>query len=93
MAKIEPLRFDFQGAFIPQFGITAAQLETLKPRLLAAREEVLVADQQLYAAPASIPVAKQPLDAGFLEMPERILDAYQSDRVCSSRTEARAAAR
>ena len=83
MAKIEPLRFDFQGAFIPQFGITAAQLETLKPRLLAAREEVLVADQQLYAAPASIPVAKQPLDAGFLEMPERILDAYQSDRANS----------
>ncbi len=83
MAKIEPLRFDFQGALIPQFGITAAQLETLQPRLLAAREEVLVTDQQLYAAPASIPVAKQPLDAGFLEMPERILDAYQSDRANS----------
>lgn len=83
MAKIEPLRFDFQGALIPQFGITAAQLETLKPRLLAAREEVLVTDQQLYAAPASIPVAKQPLDAGFLDMPERILDAYQSDRANS----------
>jgi glucose-6-phosphate isomerase len=83
MANIKPIRFDAQGAFIPQFGITAAQIEALKPRLMAARDEVLIADQKLYDHGGEIPDAKQPLDAGFLEMPERILDAYQSDRANS----------
>ncbi len=84
MGKLKPLlRFDYRGAFIPQFGISESQIKDLEPRLLAAREEVLVTDQELYASPQNIPASKQPLDAGFLEMPERILDAYQSDRANS----------
>jgi glucose-6-phosphate isomerase len=44
---------------------------------------VLKTDLELFANPQSIPETKQPLDAGFLELPERILEAYQSNRSTS----------
>ena len=72
MAKINPLIFDPANAFVTPHGITQAQFDGLKDKLVACRAEVLVQDAQLDE--------KQPLDAQFLEMPERILDAYQSDR-------------
>ena len=40
-------------------------------------------DLALWASGENIPVEKQPLDAGFHELPERMLDAYQSDRKAS----------
>jgi glucose-6-phosphate isomerase len=80
MAKITPLKFDPQGAFVPQSGITQQQLDELKPSVLAARDEVLNTDLELFSNGPPIPADKQPLDAGFLEMPERILDEYQSRR-------------
>ena len=72
MSKINPLIFDPANAFVAPHGITQAQFDGLKDKLVACRAEVLVQDAQLDE--------KQPLDAQFLEMPERILDAYQSDR-------------
>ena len=72
MAKINPLIFDPANAFVTPHGITQAQFDGLKDKLVACRAEVLFQDAQLDE--------KQPLDAQFLEMPERILDAYQSDR-------------
>ena len=83
MAKFAPLRFDPQGAFVPQHGITQADLDSLKPSLLKIRDEILTADLELFASGDDVPDSKQPLDAGFIEMPERILDAYQSDRAGS----------
>ncbi len=80
MAKITPITFDPQGAFTPQNGITREQLDAIAPQLLAARDEVLKTDLDLFVSNSEIPADKQPLDAGFLEMPERLLDAYQSDR-------------
>ena len=65
MAKIELIKFDAHGAYIPQLGINAAQMEALKPRLMAARDEVLIADLKLYESTSEIPAEKQPLDAGF----------------------------
>ncbi len=83
MTKITPLVFDPANAFISPHGITQAQFDGLKDRLEECRAEVLFEDTQLDADDASIPDHKQPLDAAFLEMPERILDAYQSDRKIS----------
>lgn len=80
MAKIDPIRFDAQGAFVPQLGVTQHQLDRLKPRMLAARDEVMEIDLAQYASQSDIPEEKLPLDAGFLEMPERILDQYQAER-------------
>lgn len=83
MASIKPISFDYQGALIPEYGISNEQLEELSDPLNAAREEVVQTDLQLYAAGSEIPEEKQPLDAGFHEMPERILDEYQSNRSAS----------
>lgn len=80
MAKIKPLTFNYDGSLIPEYGISESQIKALEPRLLAARDEVIQADLTLFASGETVPAEKQPLDAGFHEMPERILDAYQSDR-------------
>lgn len=80
MSKFAPLRFEYRGALDSRFGITESQIQDLAPRLLKAREEVLVTDLELYANPSQISDSKQPLDAGFLQLPERILDTYQADR-------------
>lgn len=72
--------FDPANAFVTPHGISQAQFDDLKDKLVACRAEVLVEDAQLDADRANFPNEKQPLGAPFLELPERMLDAYQSDR-------------
>jgi len=79
MAKIKPITFDYSGSLISGNGISQADLDQLKPKLESARDEVLNKDLQQYAS-GEVPSEKEPLDAGFVEMPERILEAYQTDR-------------
>lgn len=80
MARIKPIKFDFDGTLIPEYGISSNDIQQLSPALEQAREEVLKTDLPLFASGENIPPEKQPLDAGFHEMPERILDSYQSNR-------------
>ena len=79
MAKIKPITFDYSASLIPENGISQSQLDALKPKLEAAREEVLKADSAQYAS-GDVPPEKVPLDHAYMELPERILDEYQSDR-------------
>ena len=51
-------------------------------RLIDVREEILKIDLELYSE-GVVPSDKQPLDAGFLEMPERLLAEYSSNRESS----------
>lgn len=83
MANVKPLKFEYEGALIPEHGITQEQLDELVPSLEAARQEMLHADLELFAGNGDVPSEKLPLDAGFHELPERILDAYQADRANS----------
>lgn len=80
MSKIKPITFDPSNAFVTPHGITQAQFDGTKDKLDACRKEMLGEDLTLWADGNNIPPEKQPLDAGFHEMPERILDHYQSDR-------------
>ncbi|MEM9943022.1 MAG: glucose-6-phosphate isomerase [Planctomycetota bacterium] len=80
VAKIKPVRFEFQGAVIPEYGIDEGDLNGVAAQLESAREEMLQIDLSLFVGKGQIPESKQPLDAGFHEMPERILDAYQAER-------------
>lgn len=80
MTKIKPITFDPTNAFVTPHGITQAQFDGTKDQLDACRQEMLGEDLTLWADGNTIPPEKQPLDAGFHEMPERILDHYQSDR-------------
>ena len=78
MSRIQPLRFDPRGSFVQGHGITAEQVASMNSRLADVREEILKIDLQLYTE-GVVPSDKQPLDAGFLEMPERILDDYRTN--------------
>lgn len=78
MSDIKPIRFEPSGTFIPQHGITQEQFTELSNRLTEVRDEILKVDLQLYSG-GTIPSVKQPLDAGFMEMPERILDDYRTN--------------
>jgi glucose-6-phosphate isomerase len=69
------ISYDPGGVFLEPGGIRRAELDELGPKLAAARNEVL-ADGELWASGKPVPAEKQPLDAGFLEMPERLLAEF-----------------
>jgi glucose-6-phosphate isomerase len=71
------LSYDPRGVFLPEYGITPEDLASLAPHLDDARDQVL-ADAQLWADGVEIPKDKQPLDAGFHELPDRLLAEYRS---------------
>ncbi len=75
---MELLRYDPSGALIDETGLAASDLESVAPRLTAARDEVL-ADAQLWQSGSEVPEKKQPLDAGFIHLPERLLKAFRAD--------------
>ena len=54
------------------------RLDALLPRLEQARQEVLD-DVALWQSGDSVPTDKQPLDAGFINLPQRMLDEYRQD--------------
>ncbi len=58
--------------------LPAGRIAALKEKLLAAREETLV-DVDLWQSGNTVPVEKQPLDAGFIEWPEELLADLQSN--------------
>lgn len=66
------IKYDPSGAFLPTGGVSADQLAGIADKLEAARDEVM-ADAQLWADDASVPAGKQPLDAGFHQLPNRLL--------------------
>lgn len=67
------LRFDPTAAFLPGTGLERAQVQTLEPTLDRLREEIVDIDMQMLAGKMPVPSAKQPLDAAFYSMPERLL--------------------
>lgn len=80
---MKTVTYDPSGCFLEWTGLTAASLQALAPRLTAARDEVLGADLDLYRSGGPVPAAKNPLDAGFLELPQRLLDEYSAERTTS----------
>ncbi|MDB4766334.1 glucose-6-phosphate isomerase [bacterium] len=80
MSKIKPITFDPSNAFVSPHGITRDQFNGMQQKLYACRDEMLKEDLSLWTSGEDVSEAKQPLDAGFHEMPERILDDYQADR-------------
>ncbi|MCC6492831.1 MAG: glucose-6-phosphate isomerase [Pirellulales bacterium] len=74
----EPLiSYDPRNAFIPVHGISPDDLKSIAGALDDVRDEVL-ADAQLWADGVDVEPAKQPLDAGFHELPDRLLADYRS---------------
>lgn len=84
MAKktIAPLRYSYEGVLLSDTGIDQADLDSNRLAVEQAWQEVIDEDVRLYASGQS-PLEKQPLDAGFFEMPERLLAEYQAKRGAS----------
>ncbi|MCA9237884.1 MAG: hypothetical protein KDA44_20560, partial [Planctomycetales bacterium] len=72
------ISYDPAGVFIPEHGITPADIGRIAGDLDEARDEVL-ADAQIWADGVVPPAAKQPLDAGFHELPERLLTDFRTN--------------
>ena len=73
------LRYDAKGVMIPGTGLSPGDLTALASKLDAARAEVL-ADAQLWQSSGPVPAVKEPLDAGFIELPARLLAEYRTAR-------------
>src|SRR5262245_52624443 len=85
------ISYDPAGVFIQPGGITRDDLAALDPKLNAARTEVL-ADCKLWASGGKVPPDKEPLDAGFAEMPERLLAELREKGAASELGRLKAAA-
>jgi glucose-6-phosphate isomerase len=77
---MQPLRFDASGAMLPQFGIDAGQIKELLPKLAEIRDAMMSTELEMLAGKQAIPATMEPLDAGFVMMPNRLLSEYESDR-------------
>lgn len=77
--QIKPITYDPSAATIAEHGLAADDLAKLAPQLEAARDEVL-ADVELWKMGGDVPAKKQPLDAGFIELPQRLLAEYRERR-------------
>src|ERR1043165_1081550 len=73
------ITYDPSGLFIEGTGLGQQDLANLSPRLETARREVLD-DLGLLRAGGEVPPDKEPLDAAFIDLPERLLAEYRQDR-------------
>jgi hypothetical protein len=90
--SIAPLHYDYSGVMLADTGLSAADLAGLRPRVEQARAEVL-ADEHLWRAGGPVPPDEQPLDAGFIGLPDRLLSEYRAGRDQSEIGQILAAAR
>ncbi len=82
MSQTKLISFDPQGAFFEPHGIQPAQFAAMSDTLNQVRSTILNQDVEQFES-GEIPANRQPLDAGFMELPERMLAAYRADRTSS----------
>ncbi|MCP4811477.1 MAG: glucose-6-phosphate isomerase [Planctomycetaceae bacterium] len=82
MSQSKLISFDPRGVFFEPHGIKAQQFDDMATELTNVRAAMLNEDLQQFES-GQIPDERQPLDAGFMELPERMLEAYRTDRQSS----------
>ena len=75
-----PLRFDPSGAMIPDHGITPSQMSELLPKLGSIRDAMMTTELEMLAGKLPIPAEMEPLDIGFVTLPDRLLSEYEQNR-------------
>ncbi len=75
-----PLRFDASGAMIPDHGISPSQVSELLPKLASIRDAIMGTELEMLAGKLPIPAEMEPLDVGFVTLPDRLLAEYESNR-------------
>jgi glucose-6-phosphate isomerase len=79
---MDPITYDPRGVMLARTGLAPESLQQLAPRLELARQAVWE-DVALWNRQGTVPPGKQPLDAGFVELPERLLEEYRASRESS----------
>jgi glucose-6-phosphate isomerase len=77
-----PIQFDWSGARLDGAGISGQDMSQLRSALEDARREIIEVDREQYKS-GNIPAEKRPLDAGFVDLPERMLQEYRENRLQS----------
>ncbi len=77
------LRFDFQNALFDSLGVTRDALAKILPKLETIASELWSRDLEEWRAGRPIAKERQPLDAGFMDLPDRLLEEYNTDRRAS----------
>ncbi len=77
------IQYDWSGAILPETGLAPEAIQDLSGPLIDVRNEILEVDMPLFHSGASIPEEKTPLDAGFLDLPNRLIAAYEENRDAS----------
>jgi glucose-6-phosphate isomerase len=72
------LRLNLDNTFITPGGVTPQELESLYPQLKAARDRV-IADSKAWECGDDVPDSDRPLDAGFHELPNRLLRQEEAE--------------
>ena len=78
-SKIIPIVYDPSAVFIEGTGLSAGEFKDLAPRLEAARAEAL-ADVELWRQVGPVTPEGVHLDAGFFDLPEKLLAEYRQNR-------------
>ncbi len=77
---LPPVQFDFQNALLPGSGVSQQQLDELLPRLQSIGQEIWQRDLAEYCQAEMVSPDRRPLDAGFMDLPDRLLAEYDADR-------------
>lgn len=80
--SIAPIRYDSSATLIAGTGLNVQALRQFDHRLEQARQGVL-SDLKAWLANESVPEHKRPLDAGFIDLPERLLREYRQNQTTS----------
>jgi glucose-6-phosphate isomerase len=75
-----PLRFDPTGAFHPEHGIDHSEFKELTHDLASIRDVMMTTELEMLSGKMTTPSNMEPLDAGFVQMPQRLLSEYEADR-------------
>ncbi len=68
---------------IPNHGIDEGQLKELLPVLGGIRDVLMTTELEMLARKLPIPAEMEPLDAGFVTLPERMITEYEANRQVS----------
>ncbi|MCR9291175.1 MAG: glucose-6-phosphate isomerase [bacterium] len=74
------LRFDPSASYLTGTGLEPSDVASLGPQLEKLRDEICDIDVKMLNGEIATPDSKQPLDAGFYLLPERLLAEYEADR-------------
>ena len=80
---LRPLRFDPTGAMLPNHGLNIEQVSELLSKLGCIRDAIMTTELEMLAGNLPIPAEMEPLDAGFVKMPDRLLIEYEANRQAS----------